>query len=69
MMGWPRNGPEGEGAMQFFALDFPVSLSLGSLAAGMVIALLLVAGGLTLGARADRRRLLAQRPEPSRKAA
>lgn len=55
--------------MEFLALEFPVSTSPASLAAGLVILLLLVAGGLTLGAHADRRRLLAQRPESVRKAA
>lgn len=55
--------------MEFLVFDFPLSASPASLAAGLVILLLLVAGGLTLGAHADRRRLLAQRPESVRKAA
>lgn len=55
--------------MEFLVFDFPLSASPASLVAGLAVLLLLVAGGLYLGARADRERLLAQRPESLRKAA
>lgn len=55
--------------MEFLVFDFPLSASPVSLVAGMVILLLLVAGGLYLGARADRMQLQAQRPESLRRAA
>ncbi len=55
--------------MEFLVFDFPLSSSLASIAGGLAVLLLLVAGGLYLGARADRERILAQRPESLRKAA
>ncbi|MBI2081825.1 MAG: hypothetical protein HY575_08235 [candidate division NC10 bacterium] len=53
--------------MGFLALDLPISAGPGFLAAGLV--LLLLAGGIALGMRADRKRLLAGQHESLRKAA
>ncbi len=55
--------------MEFLVLDFPFSTSPASVVAGLVLLLLLLAGGLYLGARADQKRVQAQRSEPLRKAA
>lgn len=55
--------------MEFLVFDLPLSSTPVSIAGGLAVLLLLVAGGLYLGARADRERILAQRPESLRKAA